>query len=245
MDRRLLNLYERRPFRSRNAENFDLAEILDVFVDPGPHVSNPFGYDNSIVKGRMGSGKTMFLRANLAYYLYSMVPCLLERHPITIPVFMRLSDFQHLEHPNEIYRGIIIATIEGLAKAYQDIQSSDRMVQIHRGIQTLPSTFVANPKLPAMMQTLTRLGAEEYVETIKSKLGLDGAAKPHFFELAAKFEKEHVTEVKSKASPGIGDIKRAYDFLLSERSGRILLLIDEAGSLSKKFFGHFCRPFCG
>jgi len=49
----LSKLFGKRPFRNRNAENFDLSEILDVFVDPLPETNNPFDFDNSIVKGRM------------------------------------------------------------------------------------------------------------------------------------------------------------------------------------------------
>lgn len=232
----LLRLFNKRPFRNRNAENFDLAEVLDVFVDPVPSGVNPFDYENSIVKGRMGSGKTMFLKANQAYHLYTMIPCLLEDKPPTIPVFVRLSDFQHFDEPKDIYRAIIVSIIEGLSKAYRDIQSSDRMVQIHRGMKTLPGSFVDGGKLPAMMQTLQKLKSDEYVETIKSSMGLDGSAKPSFIEVAARFEKEQVSEVKSKAQPGIGDVKRAYEYLLGDRNGRILLLVDEAGSLSKRFF---------
>jgi len=87
----LTQLVGKRPFRNRNAENFELSEILDVFVDPLSDANNPFDFENSIIKGRMGSGKSMFLKANLAYHLYTMVPCLLENKPPTIPVFMRLT----------------------------------------------------------------------------------------------------------------------------------------------------------
>jgi hypothetical protein len=55
----LLTIYEKRPFRNRNAEHFDLAEVLDLFVDPVPGLADPFDFENSIIKGRMGSGKTM------------------------------------------------------------------------------------------------------------------------------------------------------------------------------------------
>lgn len=236
MHQTLQRLFNKRPFRNRNAENFDLAEILEVFVDPIPSGVNPFDFENSIVKGRMGSGKTMFLKANLAYHLYTMIPCLLENQPPTIPVFIRLSDFQHLDEPKDIYRAIIVSIVEGLSKAYQEIQSCERMVQIHRGIQTLPGDTGAGRKLPTMMQTLSKLGAEEYVETISSKLGLDGSVRPEFIEIAGRYEKEQVMEVKSKAQPGIADVKRAFEFLLADRKGRILLLVDEAGSLSKRFF---------
>jgi hypothetical protein len=135
-----------------------------------------------------------------------------------------------------VYKAVIIKILEGLMKAYADIQSADRMVQIHRGIQTLPETYSSGSKLPTMHQRLTKLTAEEYVETIKSQLGLESKVKPHFFEVAAKYQREIITEVKVKADTGIADIQEAYDLLLAERDGRILLLIDEAGSLGRAFF---------
>jgi hypothetical protein len=55
----LLNLYECRPFKIRNADEYDLDIILDLFVDPTDGLVSPFDYENAIIKGRMGSGKTM------------------------------------------------------------------------------------------------------------------------------------------------------------------------------------------
>src|ERR1039457_3856548 len=98
-----MSLYEDRPFKIRNAEEFDLPQVLDLFVDPASGSRNPFEYENIIVKGRMGSGKTMYLRANYAYHLYSIVPSLLAGVPPTLPVLLRLSDYQQLRDPNEIY----------------------------------------------------------------------------------------------------------------------------------------------
>ena len=71
-----MDIYAARPFKARNAEDFELSRILDVFVSPLSDGRNPFDYENSIVKGGMGSGKSIFLKANYAYFLYSILPCL-------------------------------------------------------------------------------------------------------------------------------------------------------------------------
>lgn len=236
------NVYESRPFQSRNADDFDLSEVLDLFVDPVPQLEDPFGYENSIIKGRMGSGKTMFLRANLAYHLFGIVPSFMEDMPPIVPVSIKLNDFQHLTEATEIYRGIVIKIIEGLIKAYKDIQSAERMVRIHQGIQALPDIYTISPKLPTMFSKLIRLTSSEYKETIRSQLGADGALKPSFIEASVKYEREHITEIKTKASPGISDIHAAYEHLLGEVEGRILLLLDEAGSLGKAFFADGSGP---
>ena len=55
-------IYRARPFKTRNADEYDLSHILNLFVSPTEGLATPFDYDNTIVKGRMGSGKTMFLR---------------------------------------------------------------------------------------------------------------------------------------------------------------------------------------
>lgn len=62
-------IYKSRPFKVRNADEYDLSTVLDLFVDPTESLYNPFDYENVIVKGRMGTGKTMYLRANHAFYL--------------------------------------------------------------------------------------------------------------------------------------------------------------------------------
>ena len=96
-------IYKRRPFRIRNADEFDLKQILSLFVSPLTGLNSPFDFENNIVKGRMGSGKTMFLRANHAYYLYNLVPRIIEQTELILPVFIRLSDFQHIKEPSKIY----------------------------------------------------------------------------------------------------------------------------------------------
>jgi hypothetical protein len=84
----------------------------------------------------------MFLRANHAYHLFGIVPCLMEDMPPVIPVSLKLNHFQHLTEPQEIYNGIIISIIQGLISAYKDIQSAERMVRIHQGIQALTTPAV-------------------------------------------------------------------------------------------------------
>ena len=92
-----MNIYTARPFKNRNAEDFDISDILDVFVNPLSDLRSPFDYENSIIKGGMGSGKSIYLKANYAYYMYSIMPALLSEEPVVLPVLIRLSDFPTLE----------------------------------------------------------------------------------------------------------------------------------------------------
>ena len=184
----------------------------------------------------MGSGKTMYLRANYAFYLYSIVPKLIENEELIIPIFIRLNDFQHITEPSEIYRAIIIKIIEEFTSIYINLKDSDKMAQIHRGFKTLPEDLLSSQKISASLKKLIKLGAEEYVEKISIELGFKGGVQPKFIELSSEYKNSRLIEVKEKINPGIKDINEIYELLLKERNGKLLLLIDEAGSLDKKFF---------
>ncbi len=230
------NIYETRPFKTRNAEEFDLSQVLPLFVEPVPGGNSPFEFENSIIKGRMGTGKTMYLRANYAYYLYTMVPSILEKMPLVLPVFIRLSDFQHLENPNEIYSAVIIKIIEELSEVYLKLLDAQSMAKIHLGIRTWPNEMLPASENKDLTQRLCKLTADEYIETITDKLGLKTGVKPKFFEASAEYSKDRAVQVKKKEKPGINDVFEAYKLLLGDSGGKILILVDEAGSLSKSFF---------
>ena len=60
------DIFKTRPFKVRNADEYNLENILNLFVSPTQGLTTPFDFENTIVKGRMGSGKTMYRRANHA-----------------------------------------------------------------------------------------------------------------------------------------------------------------------------------
>ncbi|MCI9446638.1 MAG: hypothetical protein HFH36_04435 [Lachnospiraceae bacterium] len=55
----LEDIFMSRPFRTRNADEYALESIPKLFVNPTDELNRPFDYENIIVKGKMGSGKTM------------------------------------------------------------------------------------------------------------------------------------------------------------------------------------------
>ncbi|GAX60931.1 dsRNA-specific ribonuclease [Candidatus Scalindua japonica] len=229
-------LYSRRPFMSRNADEYDISQILDLFVSPFSGFTTPFDYENSIIKGRMGSGKTMYLKANYAYYLYSIVESLANQEEVVLPVMIKLNDFQHLRDPSEIYKAIVIKIIEELASTYIRLQDAKQMAKIHMGIKSLPPDLLQGQKIANCLNKLAKLGSVEYAERITTELGLKGGIKPKFIEISAEFKEHKLNEIKCKPSPGIKDIEESYQSLLSDQGGKIILLIDEAGSLDKNFF---------
>lgn len=231
------NIFRSRPFKIRNADEYDVTNVLGLFVSPINGLATPFDYENSIIKGRMGSGKTMYLRANHAYYLSALVPSLIQQHEETIlPVFIRLNDFQHIKEPSDIYRAIIIRVIEELTSIYVHLENMKHLAAIQSGMKHLPDALLGAHKLASSIKQLAQLGSEEYIERVTNELGLKGGLKPKFLELSAEYKNINFTELKKKPNPGIKDIEECYKNLLEGQEGKILLLIDEAGSLDKSFF---------
>lgn len=232
----LLGLFKRRPFKVRNADEYGLESVLNLFVSPIDGLATPFEYENSIVKGRMGSGKTMYLRANHAYYLYGMVPSLLERSELILPVFIRLSDFQHIKDPHQVYRSIMIKIVEEMTSVYLRLEDAKKLAALHSGVRVLPEELLRAHKLSETMVALTRLGSEEYVQRVTTDLGLKGGVKHSFLEGSAEWRKTSLSEFKKKVDPGIRDVEECYRNLIEDQDGKLLLLIDEAGALDKSFF---------
>ena len=229
-------IYLKRPFKTRNADEFDLSEILHLFVNPISGLTSPFDYENSIIKGRMGSGKTMYLRANHAYHLYGILPCLESQETITLPVLIRLSDFQHVTAPSEIYRAVVIKILEEMSSIYEHLQDVKALGRIHLGMKTLSIDPRFSTKMGQTLRTLISLGSDEYVEKLTEDIGLRASAKPSFFALSADYKKSKLTEIKSRPNAGIKDIEECYNNLFGDQNAKLLLLIDEAGALDKRFF---------
>ncbi|MCD4779703.1 MAG: hypothetical protein K8S27_04035 [Candidatus Omnitrophica bacterium] len=231
------DIFRERPFKVRNADEYDISNILNLFVSPIEGLTTPFDYENTIIKGRMGSGKTIYLRANHAYYLSILVPSLIDRkEELILPVFIRLNDFQHISKPEDIYRAIIIKIVEELTSIYLYLEDAKELAALHRGIQSFPKEFSKSLKLSSSIKQLAKLGSDEYIERVTTELGLKGGVKPKFFEVSSAWKKTNFAELKVKPNPGIKDIEECYKNLLEEQDGKILLLIDEAGSLDKSFF---------
>lgn len=172
------NLFQDRPFKIRNADEYDVANILNLFVSPTEGLTTPFDYENTIIKGRMGSGKTMYLRANHAYYLAALIPSIVEEaDELILPVFIRLNDFQHISKPSDIYRAIIVKIIEELTSIYLHLENAKELADLHSGMQLLSGGFLKNHKLSSIMKQLAKLGSDEYIERVTSELGLKGGGK--------------------------------------------------------------------
>lgn len=233
----LEEIYSSRPFKIRNADEFDLSTILDLFVDPTESLHSPFDYENVIVKGRMGTGKTMYLRANHAFYLYNIVPSLINGATVILPIYIRLSDFQHISSAKDIYCSIIIKIIEEMNSVYEQLQDANIMANIHKGICNLPlSVLNLKGKLRNTYKELLKLNSDEYIQEFSSELGVNAGVASDFFAASIEAKENDVLEIRHKPTPSISDVNSIFKFLTKGIDGKILILLDEAGSINKSFF---------
>lgn len=232
----LQKIYHSRPFKTRNADEFDLENILDLFIDPTDGLNGPFEFSNSIIKGKMGSGKTMFLRANYAYYLYTLVPCLMDNSPIVLPVYIRLSDFQNNQDAPKIYEAIIVKIIEEIANVCVHLNSAYELARLHTGASTLPGLWASDSSITHVLKHLKTLTADEYVERITSSFESKGSVSANFLTVFSDYATNSVQELKHKGTPSFEDVVSACETLLTPFNGKLLILFDEIGSTSKAFF---------
>jgi hypothetical protein len=230
------NIYIRRPFKSRNAEEYDFFQTLNLFVSPLDGVISPFEFENNIIKGRRGSGKTMYLTANYAYYFHNIVPNIIFNRELILPIMIKLSDFQHIREPHDIYKDIILKVIEELSLVYIKLHDAKNLSRIHMGLKSISGKPILKDKISDIARDLAKLRADVFTETVMSAIGLKGGIQPNFIRLSKEFSEQKSIELKQKPNPNIKHIEDAYKFLLEDFGGKILLLIDEAGSVDKRFF---------
>jgi hypothetical protein len=233
----LVSIYESRPFKTRNADEYDISDVLDLFVDPTDGLRSPFDFENSIIKGRMGTGKTMYLRANYAYYLYTVIPSLLDGDTAIFPIYIRLSDFNTLSSPLDIYKNIIIKIIKEMIATHSNFIESENLARLHAGIKILASEApFSSSSLKQVVLELSKNTCEEYIERTTQLIKGQANLKSSFMDLSLECGREFELQLRKKGDIGIHDLIWAYEMLLKPFNGRILLLFDEAGSLNKSFF---------
>lgn len=226
-----------RPFQTRNADEFLDENILELFVDPTNGVAGPFDYCNEIVKGKMGTGKTMYLRANYIYHLSVLVPQMIDHAPLILPLYIKLSDFQNLHDPEKIYDNILIRLIHEILNTCEKLQSASELVKLHEGIQnnTFGMWFSRVSQKP-IIDKLNKLSAEEYTQQVSTELSTQGTIGNSFLQACSTYGKNDFIELKKKDRPQIADVVFAYDSLLRPINCNLLILFDEVGSIDKSFF---------
>lgn len=235
----LKQIYLERPFEIRNADEYELEKILDLFIDPTDGLTGPFDFTNIIVKGKMGSGKTMYLRANYAYYLYTLVPSLIEGESLVLPVYIKLSDFQNIQSPERIYNAILIKIIEEIVGVCNHLQSAEELARLHTGVSNLTGIWGTEGAYIKIAEKLKMLTAQEYVEKISNSFATNGSATAKFLSLCKEHQKNSIDEIKHNTKPSFQDIIDTCEQLITPFNGKLLLLFDEVGSINKMFFKDF------
>lgn len=225
------------PFKTRNADEFVDENVLSLFVDPTDGVAGPFDYRNEIIKGKMGTGKTMYLRANYIYHLSILVPQMIEREPLILPLYIKLSDFQNLHEPGKIYDQIIIRLIQEILNTCEKLQSANELVNLHNGFQNnVVGMWFNRVSQNAIVEKLNEITAEEYTRQVSTELSTQGTVGHNFLKACTQYEKTNFIELKKKEDPQIADFVFAYETLLRQIDCKLLILLDEVGSIDKSFF---------
>lgn len=226
-----------RPFQTRNADEFLDENILELFVDPTHGVAGPFDYCNEIIKGKMGTGKTMYLRANYTYYLSVLVPQMMENESIVLPLYIKLSDFQNIRTSEKIYDNILIRLIHEILTTCERIQSANELVKLHEGIRNnMVGVWFNRVSQKPTIEKLNKLTAEEYTQQVRTELTTQGTVGNSFLQACGTYGQTNFIELKKKAHPQIDDFVSAYESLLRPINCKLLLLFDEVGSIDKSFF---------
>ena len=225
------------PFKTRNADEFVDENVLSLFVDPTDGVAGPFDYRNEIIKGKMGTGKTMYLRANYIYHLSILVPQMIEREPLILPLYIKLSDFQNLHEPGKIYDQIIIRLIQEILNTCEKLQSANELVNLHNGFQNnVVGMWFNRVSQNDIVEKLNEITAEEYTRQVSTELSTQGTVGHNFLTACTQYEKTNFIELKKKEDPQIADFVFAYETLLRQIDCKLLILLDEVGSIDKSFF---------
>jgi hypothetical protein len=185
----------------------------------------------------MGTGKTMYLRANFIYFLSTLVPQMMEQGPIILPIYIKLSDYQNIKNAQEIYNAILIRLIQEVLATCDQLQSAEELVKLHTGVKNnIFGVWFNKTSQKPILDKINRLTAKEYTEQISTELNTAGTLGNEFVKACKSFGKKNFVEIKKSTCPQISDVVSAYDTLLRPINAKLLILFDEVGSIDKCFF---------
>ena len=226
------------PFLVSSAENLQDSDILRLFVaEPESSLAAFIFNVNNIIRGIYGSGKTMCLRAVEAFAFSQAIVDLIQngRTPV-IPVRVNLSEIGHISNADDIYREVILRIFKGLLAAGRAIE---RYVASAAWFPTFKDwrDKLTHSGIYAQDARYLQLSAESVTDQAKKSFKV-GANFPGgtFLKLLAETGGEYGRTIATKPKPSIADIQDFHQQYLSRYSDRILLLVDEVGSLQPAFF---------
>lgn len=224
--------FQENPFKAISAEEIPEDEILDLFIFNDELYYDVFNVNSSIIRGFKGTGKTMLLRAIYTLYTYRAYIDISNEQPIEcIPVFINLSNFNHIQDPKKIYMKIIATICEEI------IDYGMRLDKINVNAEWLG-------RFLGWVKNIFNDEHGKYDDTsiqviktkISKKISVDekyiGALKLAIVEFNASYN-----ILKSKDEElGIGDIEKLFQKSFHGIANKILIVFDEVSSLQKNFF---------
>lgn len=236
---RIEDIYKAQPFKIRNAEELELKEILTRFVNPNDKMSEHFDFENKIIRGRKGSGKTMYLKANYAHNFFEIIPNLSENIPFILPILIQLNDFATIKDKDQLYKLIIGKIISKIIEECKNIYDLKKLNPIHTSLKMAP---ILDKKYEESISNasfeLLQLNSDSYAKKIGKITKAKGTFGYNVNHITVEVEKDYEMVLTGKREPQISDIDDIHKILLKEYNGNILILIDEVSSLNRNFFNN-------
>lgn len=218
------------PFLFYSAENLGDSDILRLFVaDPASSLA-AFSFNvNNIIRGTYGCGKTMCLRAVEAFAVSQLIVDLLDnRRTAVLPVRINVSDIAHLTDSDHIYSAIIHSVFQALAA-------------LGRRIQKYVSDGGWFTSFGDWRTALSKSGifARDARYEHSNGADLEERARRSLSDSSnslSRLVQDLLDAGRRENYLAVADINKFHSEKLNGYCERVLLLIDEVGSLAPAFF---------
>lgn len=226
---------KKRPFNVRNADEIELNKIMQMYVEPMYKYFDPFAYENLIIKGKMGSGKTMFLRANLAHYIFKLKQIIPPEEDIVIPVYVNLNDICDVRTASSVYQKILIKLLDAITQSRNTFNACQYMARIEKDLP--PDSFEKNTfGVSSVRREIFEAKADEYVKKTIDRKSVSANITAANFGVTADSKLESEWAIKGNKVLEFSDIVSACEKLYFPDAVKFLFLIDEISSLPKFVF---------
>ena len=221
----------RNPFVFNSAESLDDASILQLFVaDPDSSLA-AFSFNvNNIIRGAYGCGKTMCLRAVEAFAMSQMLIDIVDTGRTgVLPVLVNLADVGHLAESEHIYHAI-------LHQVFLALGSLGRRVRQYVEVGGWFTPFRDWRK--ALTESGIYAGDDRYdsYPALEIEDRVRKAFAPESKQPASSLLSALATAATREKFLAITDLNRVHADLLAPYCDRLLLLVDEFGSLQPDFY---------
>ncbi|HBQ87726.1 MAG TPA: hypothetical protein DD811_14810 [Syntrophomonas sp.] len=104
------------------------------------------------------------------------------------------------------------------------------------------SSITFKGKLRDTYDELLKLNCDEYLQRIGSEFRAKAGLTSRFIKASMEVNESIILEIKKESQPSISDVSKSFNLLMNGIDGKLLILLDEAGSINKSFFNEKEKP---